>query len=230
MFAPKERPNETQVRAEMITLAYDHLSLSSLAVVANAFVLSMALWSVIDHTEVSLWFISIFGVSLFRYYSALRFRHSREEYPIKYWEKLFLAGVTVSALIWASASLLLFAPESVMHQTMLIIVLAGMSAGAVSSLASVLTAIRIFLILMLVPLLIRLLLQDTELHYWIALLIVLFLALVLTISKRFNENNLKVIKSHLMYEKAKEELDLTPNVSRPFFVKRLPGSSSTIAV
>ncbi len=209
MFSPKERPSETQVRAEMLTIAYDHLGLSSLAVVVNAFVLSMAFWSVIDHAALLIWFISLFSVSLLRYYSALRFRHRREAYTAGYWEQLFLIGVTVSALIWASASLVLFAQESIMHQAMLIIVLAGMSAGAVSSLASVLTAIRIFLILVLVPVFIRLLLQGTELHYWVALLIGLFLVLVLIISKRFNENNLKAIKSRLMYEKAKEERDLT---------------------
>ncbi|WP_345975943.1 EAL domain-containing protein [Sulfurimonas sp. HSL3-7] len=209
MFTPAESTDETQIKAEMITVAYDHLGFSSFAVIVNAFVLSMALWSVIDHATILIWVIAVLSVSLFRYYSSLRFRHHREKYTVKYWEQLFLAGVTVSAIFWASASFVLFTPESIMHQAMLIIVLAGISAGAVSSLASVLTAIRIFLVLLLVPLLIQLLLQGTELHYWTALLIVMFIALVLTISKRFNENHLKVIKSHLMYEKAKEERDLT---------------------
>ncbi len=205
----KKRSDDPQIKAELVAISYEHLRLSSVAVVINAFVLSMALWSVIDHATIMIWFLSMFSVSLLRYYSALRFRHRREEYTTGYWEQLFLTGVTASALIWASASVVLFAPQSIMHQAMLIIVLAGMSAGAVSSLASVLTAIRVFLLLVMVPVFIRLLMQGTEVHYWIALLISLFLALVLTISKRFNENNYKVIKSRLMYEKAKEELDLT---------------------
>lgn len=209
MYTKKERVDETQIKAEMLRFAYDHLGLSTIAVIVNAFVLSMALWGVIDHAIILIWFIAILGVSLFRYYSFLRFRDHREEQPVKYWEQLFLAGVTASALIWASASIVLFTPQSIMHQAMLIIVLAGMSAGAASTLASVLSAIRIFLVLLVVPLVIQLLLQGTELHYWISLLIVMFLALVLTISKRVNENQLKVIRSQLMYEKAKEERDLT---------------------
>ncbi len=209
MFTPKESVDETQIKAEMLTVAYEHLGLSTFAVILNAFVLSMALWSVIDHATILIWFITLLSVSLFRYYSSLRFRDHREEQTVQYWEQHFLAGVTASAIIWASASIVLFAPESIMHQAMLIIVFAGLSAGAASSLASVLTAIRIFLVVLLVPLFIQLLLQGTELYYWISLLIAMFLALVLTIARRFNENHLKVIKSHLMYERAKEERDLT---------------------
>jgi diguanylate cyclase (GGDEF)-like protein/PAS domain S-box-containing protein len=209
MVTNKERSNDKQVKGEMVALAYEHMHLSSIAVIVNALVLSMALWNVIDHDTIMLWFVALLSVTLLRYYSVQSFKQRKEQYPIRYWEQLFLAGVTASALVWASASVLLFAHESIMHQAMLIIVLAGMSAGAVTSLASVLAAIRLFLFLVLLSLLIQLLRQGTEMYYWISLLILLFLVLVLIISKRFYENNLKAIKSRLLYEKAKEELDLT---------------------
>lgn len=206
---PQERSDETRIKAEMITIAYQHLRLSSAAVVVNAIVLSLALWSVVDHTTLIVWLVIMLGVSLMRYSSVLHFEHRELHHTTKYWEQIFLVGVTVSALVWAAASLFLFTSGSIMHQAMLMIVLSGMSAGAVSSLASVLSAIRIFLVLLLVPLVVQLLLQNTEVHNWIVLLVVMFLTLVLIIAQRFNENTYKTIKSRLMYEKAKRELDLT---------------------
>ena len=209
MFKSKERSDDSRIKAEMVALAYEHLRLSSAAVVINAFVLSFALWSAVDHTPVVVWLVAICGVTLLRYYSLLRFEQRKDSDVTEYWERIFLAGVVVSALIWAGTSVIFFVPQDLMYQAMLIIVLAGMSAGAVSSLASELAAIRIFLFVLLLPIIIRLLLQGGELYYWVALLIVLFLALTLTIAKRFHDNYYKAIKSRLMYETAIEERDLT---------------------
>jgi diguanylate cyclase (GGDEF)-like protein/PAS domain S-box-containing protein len=209
MFTRQKQHNVAKISAEMVNVAYAQLHLSSIAVVVNGFVLSIVLWSVIDHDTIKLWFAALLSVSLLRYYSVQNFKHHKENYSNGYWEQLLLAGVVASALIWASASVLLFAHDSIMHQAMLIIVLAGTGAGAVSSLASVLTAIRLFLLIMLVPLFVQLLRQGTEIHDWIGLLIVMFLVLLLVIAKRFNENNLKVVVSQLQYEKAEEALHMS---------------------
>ncbi|MBU1642190.1 EAL domain-containing protein [bacterium] len=209
MFTRQKLNDEAQIRAEMVSIAYHNLHLSSIAVLVSSFVLCLLLWPVIEHTTIMTWFLFLLCVSMLRYYSVRSFQNRYENYSTGYWEKLFLGGVIASALVWSSASVVLFAPDSIMHQAMLIIVIAGMSAGAVSSLSSVLIAIRLFLLIMLLPLIVQLLRQGTEIHDWIALLIALFLVLVLLIAKRFNDNNFKAIKSRHMYETAKEELDLT---------------------
>lgn len=209
MTIRKAPSKQTQIQAEMIALAFEHLQLSSLAVIINASVLSMALWGIIDHDVILVWAIAMLSISLFRHHSAYRFRHHKEQYTDAQWKLVFLAGVIISALIWASASIYLFAPDSLMHQAMLVIVLGGMSAGAVSSLSSVLPAIWSFLVLLLVPITIRLLAQDTSIHNWVALLITLFLIITLMISRRFHDNNRDAIRSRLMYEAAKAELDIT---------------------
>ncbi|MDA3946649.1 MAG: EAL domain-containing protein [Helicobacteraceae bacterium] len=209
MSTEQERLNDTQIRAEMITIAYNNLGLSSLVVVVNSLVLTMALWGVVDHTTLLLWLSMTTVVSLARFYSVFYFKHYKLHHPTKYWEQLFLIGVTAAAVLWAAASLLLFTPESMSHQAILMIVIAGISAGAASSLATVKNAVRLFLVLMLVPLIIQLLLQNSEVHLWIALLIVLFLAFLSAIAKRYNENSYKMVESRLMYDKAKKELHIT---------------------
>ncbi len=209
MFTRQKPNDDAKIRAEMVNIAYAQLRLSSIAVVINGFVLSLLLWNVIDHKIIMIWFSALLSVSLLRYYSVRSFKRRKESYSESYWEQLFLAGVVASALIWASASVLLFAHESIMHQAMLIIVLSGTGAGAVSSLASVLIAIRLYLFIMLVPLFVQLLRQGSEIYDWLSLLIIMFLILLLAISKRFYENNRKVIISQLQYEKADAALHLS---------------------
>lgn len=209
MYIQHERSDETQIRDEMLAIAFQNLSISSIAVIVNALVLCMALWSVVDHTLLTLWFIATSSVSVLRYISHLHFNRHRLHYPSQYWERLFLTGVVVASLLWGAASFVLYTPESVSHQAMFMIVLAGISAGAVGSLASVMPAIRIFLFVTLIPLIGQLLLQSSETHLWIALLILLFLGLMITVAKRYNDNTYKMIDSRLMYEKAKNKLELT---------------------
>ncbi len=193
----------------MLTIAYENLGISSLAVVVNSLVLTMALWSIVDHTLLIVWFGAMIVVSLLRYLSLLRFNRYKMQYPAKYWEQFFLAGVIVASLLWGAASWILFTPESILHQAIFIIVVAGISAGAVGSLAPVMRALGIFLFFILVPLIIQLLLHESETHMWIALLILLFLGLMLSIAKRYNNNTYKMIDSRLRYEKAEQKLGLT---------------------
>lgn len=204
-----DRSDETQIKAEMLAIAYENLNISSIAVIVNALVLTMALWNSVDHTLLLIWFSAMSGVSLLRYLSHLHFHRYRLRFPTKYWDRLFFTGVVAASLLWGAASLILFVPASVSHQAMYMIVLAGISAGAVGSLAPVLPAIRFFLFFTLIPLIVQLLVQSSETHLWIALLIFLFLGLMLTIAKRYNENTYKMISTRFMYEKAKSKLDLT---------------------
>jgi hypothetical protein len=69
MSTEQERLNDTQIRAEMITIAYNNLGLSSLVVVVNSLVLTMALWGVVDHTTLLLWLSMTTVVSLARFYA-----------------------------------------------------------------------------------------------------------------------------------------------------------------
>lgn len=88
----------------------------------------------------------------------------------------------------------------------IIVILAGLSAGSISSLSQIRSNIQLFLVVSLLPLIAELLLQATPLHNSIALLVTLYLALLLIVANKFNKNYVNAIKTRLMYEQKTEEL------------------------
>lgn len=194
---------------KMLEATYKHLKLSSFAVVVNAIVLSFLLYGHIESTVLFSWLGLMLFISSLRFLSASYFISHRCMYSDQFWEKILFAGLIAASLLWASSSWLLFVQGSVLHQTMLIIVIAGMSAGAIASLSANLKAIQIFLISMLLPLFIRLLMQGSSQYYGIAFLIVLFLVLLLVTAKKYHENYLNIFKSQQMYENEKLKLEVS---------------------
>ena len=194
---------------QLIESAYGHLNISVLGILVNAFVLSYALWNVADNTAVSLWLLLLVAVTLWRFTTAAAFRNDRGRSGIKGWERRFFVGVTLSSLLWGSAALLFFIPDKPMQLAMLLIVFAGLSAGAISSLSSQLGAVRLFLLLMLTPLLLQLLRQGNELHTMVALLVFLFTVLLLIVSKRYYDTLVASLSSGILFQKAQRQLSLS---------------------
>ena len=88
----------------------------------------------------------------------------------------------------------------------LIVIIAGLSAGSISTLAHIRINVQLYLIILLSPLVVKLLMQETAIHNNIALLVTLYLIILLTVAKRFNQNYVNAIKSQLMFETKQEEL------------------------
>jgi len=86
----------------------------------------------------------------------------------------FLCGIWLSAIIWGAASLILFPSSITLHQTVFSIVIAGVSAGAISSLCTNWAAIAGFLSLTLLPLSVRFLMIHEEEGVILGILLVLY--------------------------------------------------------
>ena len=197
------------LQERLIESAYNHLNISVLGIIVNAIVLTYALWDLADNTLLSLWFSLIAGVSLWRFLSARAYRKARAAHSAKGWQRRFYAGVILSSLLWGSAALLFFIPHQPMQQAILLIIFAGLSAGAISSLSPQLAAIRIFFLLMLGPLMLQLFWQGNPLHTMIALLLFLFTSLLLVVSKRYYKTLVTSLSSALLFQKAQEQLLLS---------------------
>jgi diguanylate cyclase (GGDEF)-like protein len=111
-------------------------------------------------------------------------------------------GVLVSGALWGAASLFLFPVDNVAHQALLTVILAGLSAGCVNTFSVFLPVCWAFLTLTLVPLCVQMLLQETEAGYAIALLTVLYLALMLTIARRYQRTVLNSLNLAYARERA----------------------------
>jgi diguanylate cyclase (GGDEF)-like protein len=91
-----------------------------------------------------------------------------------------------SGLSWGAASIWLFPQNDIAHQAFLAFVIAGMCAGAVTTLSAILSSSFAFVVLAVTPLLSRWLLIDTTISAAMAVMTVLFTVMMLFTAKRMN--------------------------------------------
>jgi signal transduction histidine kinase len=194
------------VEWELMTNAYRLLPMSVLAIVVNSTTLSYAQYDVIAFDKIATWLGLTFIVTFWRFITFRIFRANPQKYSLKEWYRLFMVGVILSGMLWGLSALVLYPSGDIMHQAMLIIIIAGMSAGAISSLSSLKQAVHTFLILTLTPLILVLLSEGMETHVIAGILIFLFLVLVLIASSRFHRNIYETIETKLKYDEARQQL------------------------
>jgi len=185
--------------------AYNNLTLSILGVIANAAVFIFIFFGHTNNTILIIWGISILLISAFRYLSLLKYKTDKTPLYVDKWQKLLFIGIVLSALSWGITPFLFFVHGNYIYQMVLIVILAGLSAGSISTLAHMRLNIQLYLLIVLIPLIVELLLQRTEIHNDIAILVSLYLLLLLTVAKKFNQTYLDSITSQLMFEQKKEE-------------------------
>lgn len=136
----------------------------------NGCVLAFVQWHVLPHEQIVVWLSSLWLVSIFRSVDYWRFKkgHLPSTFQLS-------AGVYASALVWGSSSLLLFPPEAFSHQVFLAFVVGGMAAASTSVLAPKLSLVLAYLLISLLPLIIRFLLENSSMSLEMSGMIFLFL-------------------------------------------------------
>jgi len=194
------------VEAEQVALAYKNMRLSSLAVLINVLILVWTFWGTGDNRLLLAWMCSQFLVLLGRGWHVLLYRHHHHRKTPREWKNIFFIGVIFSALIWGVSSLLFFSMSSPLHQSVLMILLAGMSAGGVSALSSIRYAAGVYVTLLVLPLIFVLFSQGDVLYTMLALTVALFWVILLTVANRTYKNITNAFQSRMMYEHSLMEL------------------------
>lgn len=212
---PEEAADQigTRVRTEQAYLFWSasYLLLGLGAAVAVA--LTIAQWPVIELASLILWLGLLALVSAVWAVWAYLYRRSRPDSgTTERWIHIASALALAYGIVWGAASLLLFPPEVFAHQAILTVMLAGLSAGAVTMLSSLPLTGMAFLIPGLLPLCYRFALTGSQ-NALLILAIVLVLILALTLSNRHLYTTLRD-NLRLRIEKALSEAALHESEAR----------------
>lgn len=181
-------PPEEAVYQEQVRLLYQHLPYGFLSVIIIAPVFAFIIWDEKQSQSLTIWLSLMFLLTSIRFGSIWKFnRTSLQDTNIRKWEKYFLAGLSFSAILWGSTCILINEQSSNLQQLFQIFIVTGLVSGSIAHLSARSTAFRIFLILALLPYVIRYLMLDTEYHLAIASLICLYIMLMLPISMRISQ-------------------------------------------
>ena len=206
------------IRTEQTRTMYAHAPLSMLAVSVFSLLLAYALWSVVSHPVLIAWLCAIFIMILLRFILVHQYRRaSQESLETDRWGFLFTMGQLLNGVLWGVAGIVLFSEESIAHQLVLIIVIAGLVAGAVGSYSKKSSVIFFFTLPAMTPITLKIFLIGGDVHALIGIMVVIFTIIMVVTAHRISTvaqsslshqyKNLELIASLTAEKKRAEQLN-----------------------
>lgn len=199
----KATSTEATIDNTLVSLVYREAPIATVASFFCATVILIGLYNQSVRSEVIGWYVFVIVVTLFR--TLLIALYHRQEQPERFrvfWKTSFIVGALIAGITWGLTGSMLFPVVSSFQQTLIILILAGVTAGAVPILSGIVWASIAFLVASLFPLIITLLnfrndislLFDMTVLAFLMYLIVLSVKthqiLKLSIGLQFEKNNL----------------------------------------
>jgi len=144
------------LRAEQVKWLYAAAQPGFAATIASAVMLVAVEWEVTPHGSLLAWLACMLALTAGRFVLVRTFQQAAPGWQeVPRWEKLFLIGAALTGLGWGSTTFFMFPDSSVPHQFFLVLVLAGMTAGAVPLLSARLAVFLCFMLPTVLPVTVR---------------------------------------------------------------------------
>ncbi|MDR5875915.1 sensor domain-containing diguanylate cyclase [Halomonas sp. CUBES01] len=175
------------LRGEKVRLLYDNMWAPVLTSIVAATLLVAALWPEVAHWKLIAWWGLLVVVSGIRLGLAYRFyRLPAAQQQRHRWLRRFSIGTVAAGCVWGLGSFELFDGDLPGQVAALSIVMAGISAGGVTTLSAVWWVSLGFVLPIMLPLLLQFLLHGSSLSILVGGMLVLFLGLMLVTSRRLS--------------------------------------------
>ncbi|MEA2093945.1 MAG: diguanylate cyclase, partial [Pseudomonadota bacterium] len=180
------------VQSEQTELVYTQAPIALGTALLVALLIMAGLWGVADHLQLMIWFGAQLAQTVVRSVLVYRYRHSdTENRKNSRWAQLYLAGTLVSGIIWGCAGLFIDFTWPVEYQVLLLMGLAGVIAGAISSYAALMPVYIAFLVPAIIISSEPLLMQAGQTSNAMGLLLIIFAGALLVIARNYNRSVLQ---------------------------------------
>jgi diguanylate cyclase (GGDEF)-like protein/PAS domain S-box-containing protein len=186
---------ESDIETQQVELIYQQAPVSIIGALILTVLVVIGLWPVAGHQALQFWFAAHVVQSLTRLILVALYRRSSDETrqrPV--WMILFFAGTFVSGVVWGCIGLIFDFAWPVEYQTLALISLAGVLAGAISAYAVNLTVYIAFMVpAILIPAQFMLVYSD-RLQNNLGLMMMLFAAGLLMIARNYNRHAVHMLQ------------------------------------
>ena len=196
-----------QILFEQTNILFSSLPISLIASTFNACVLVYILREIVSESILIAWLVFVLSSMLIRGVLYI-FYHLEKPWDRTdgRWHTWNIIGVLMSSIAWGSSNILIFPESSVVHQAFLAFVIAGMSAGAVSTLAHSRVAVFIFITSLLPLLAIRFFIEGSEFGYAMGAMITLYYFVLFSAAHNIYKSTRQNIELRIDTEFQKKEL------------------------
>ncbi|MGB5178924.1 MAG: EAL domain-containing protein [Gammaproteobacteria bacterium] len=180
---------EPELENQKVELVYTQATAALLTAFIVAVLVALGLWGVADHTQLAIWLGAQSILTVARLALVFQYRHApKEQLASSRWLGLFLTGALLSGIVWGCLGLLFSYSWPVEYQTLTLMSLAGVLAGAISSNAAVLSVYIAFMVpAILIPAQ-SMLMHNSSISHNMGLLLMLFAGGLLVIARNYNKN------------------------------------------
>jgi diguanylate cyclase (GGDEF)-like protein/PAS domain S-box-containing protein len=186
---------EPELEHEQVALVYTQAAISIVTAYILSVFVTVGLWSVVDHTHMLLWVGLQSVLTAARLVLVYKYRHAgKEQQAAARWALLFFVGALLSGIVWGCLGLLFSFSWPVEYQTLALMSMAGVLAGAISSYAALLS----FYIAFMVPAILipaqSMLMHNSSISNNLGLLMMLFAGVLLVIARNYNKSVLQSLQ------------------------------------
>ena len=186
---------ESEIDNQQIELVYTQAPAAVGIAFLLAVLVTLGLWNVVEHATLLMWSGAQFIQTAARLWLVYRYhRASSVQRKSASWALLFLTGALVSGIVWGCIGLIFQFSWPVVYQTLVIMSLAGVLAGAISSHAAMLSVYVAFMVpAILIPAQ-SMLMHDSSISNNLGLLCMLFAGVLMMIARNYNSSVLQSLQ------------------------------------
>lgn len=186
-----------KIQLELVRLLYRHAPQAVGTSIIVASVLGGILWQVADHDWLLVWFSVLLLITILRAMLVIAFRRA-DITVINYerWNALYTAGALCAGLCWGSVAILWSSAWPVAYQVALVLTLAGLGAGAISTSTPRLATFAAFIFPLLLPLAGIMLLHKEAAYIALGLMMLIYPSMLFLITRNYHNT----IRESLGYE------------------------------
>jgi signal transduction histidine kinase len=172
------------VRAEQLRARLSSYPLLIAGQAMIALLLAWLMWSKVAHNVLLAWIWILFSVHAMEAFLVWRYRDAtRTLAECRLWRARIIGLVILAGAVWGGGGMLLFVQNDLAYQAMLICVVLGVAAGAVTTNPVFPPALYIYVTLLILPILAVNVAVGDRTHFIIAAMLAVYLAFVLNAGK-----------------------------------------------
>jgi len=180
--ANEEKRIQQIVFHDRVKLLHDHLLTTSIpATLLCASILFIGLYHVENKSLIIGWYISLIVISLFRIYLLRLYLQTPENDYLHL--SLFILGSTIAALSWSIAGTVLMPEKNMGDLILIIIIIAGITAGGSQTLQASRLANMLFLVTTILPLAIWLMLENEHVYVVLSIAVLGYLGFMMKLAQ-----------------------------------------------
>ena len=176
-----------QIRSEQVRTVYLHSPTTTIGSLVAGAALVAVMWDHVSHALLTGWLVVLCLHQVLRVHHYRSYlRAGPEGQQSERWGKLYIAAAATAGVIWGSAGVLMFVPDSLAHQAMLVLILFGIATVSMGSLSAFAPAFYVLVPLTLVPIIARMLMDSGAARIYLAIPGLIVLGVVLSFGRTVN--------------------------------------------